>query len=331
MKILFFCLISLFILTSCSQKVTLSTVEPAKVDRIAQMKKISVMPFENDDIKFASNLQASLAQKNVYGKPYFTVINRDKIDEILKEQKFQYSGLVDKKTTVKIGKLIGVQSIITGNITDASLHKRYYSSIRYRCVDKKCTQTREYYVRCIEGTYNLSVNMNISDVQFGDIAYATTLNQKTSYSHCSDYSGGLPGFNYIMNKLSGYIINDFISQISPTKINLRIELLEDPEIDYTNKQEDLLEYSLEYIKSKRYDKAEQLLSELLSSTNDKCFVAAYNLGVIKELQGEYIAAKQLYDLADELVLEPNEQINQAIIRIKKQLENKEIVKSQVEK
>lgn len=132
-----------------------------------------------------------------------------------------------------------------------------------------------------------------------------------------------------MSKLSQSIINDFVSKISPSRYNISIELLEEPELDYTDKQEELLEYSLEYIKSNRLDKAEQLLSELLTSLNDKCYVAAYNLGVVKEVQGELKKAKTLYDLADNLVLKPNELINQAVLRIDEQLRNRELVNSQL--
>ena len=41
----------------------------------------------------------------------------------------------------------------------------------------------------------------------------------------------------------------------------------------------------------RYPKAEELLSELLNTTNDGCFVASYNLGLVKELMGKYKPGK----------------------------------------
>lgn len=48
----------------------------------------------------------------------FRVFERIKLDDILKEQDFQaYSGRVDPSTAVKIGKMVGVDFIITGSVT----------------------------------------------------------------------------------------------------------------------------------------------------------------------------------------------------------------------
>ncbi len=330
MRILFSLIFIIFVFSGCSQKVRVESYQPAKIDRVSKTKKLSVLDFNNDTISFSSTLETKLANKKVYGKPYFNVISRKELDTILEEQRFQYSGLVNKDTTVKIGKIIGVSTLISGEVADASLNKSYYQSRRYKCLDKKCTKSRIYFVRCVKGIYNLSVNIKMTDVELGDIIYADTMSLSQSHSHCMDHSGGLPNKGEVFNKLSLYIIDDFISVISPTKISMQVELLEDPELDYDDKQERLLENSLEYIKMGRYPKAEELLSELLNTTNDGCFVASYNLGVVKELMGKYNQAKQLYDLSESLVPEPNETVSYAVIRINNKLNDKKILQEQLE-
>ena len=324
-------IISVFLFTGCAQKVSINSIEPAKIQRASDVKKISVLNFSRDDVGFTSKLETEISKKQINGQPYFTVLNRNEIDTILEEQKLQYSGLIDKNTTVKIGKILGVQGIISGEVVDSSMNKNYYKSSRVKCLDAKCTQVRTYYVTCTKANYNLTVNLKLTDVQYGDIIYSDSLSKSTSYSHCKDYSGGLPTTGYVMDKLSDDIAYDFVSKISPNKKVLKVELLDDPEIDYNDEQDDLLEFSLKYIENGRIDKAEELLAKLLTSTNDKCYVAAYNLGVVKEVQGEYKFAKQLYDLADSLVLEPNEVIDSAVLRINKQITNKEIVDVQLSK
>lgn len=57
------------------------------------------------------NLITSL--KNV---PHFIVIDRGRIERIIKEQAFQQTGLVDPASTVKVGKVLGAQSLISGSI-----------------------------------------------------------------------------------------------------------------------------------------------------------------------------------------------------------------------
>ena len=54
----------------------------------------------------------------------FRVFERAKLDAILQEQGFQhFSGLVDQTTAVKLGKMIGVDSILTGSLTNVAFVK----------------------------------------------------------------------------------------------------------------------------------------------------------------------------------------------------------------
>jgi len=58
----------------------------------------------------------------------FSVIERDKLDLVLKEQSLSTSGAIDPKTAVHLGKLLGVQLILTGSITKFSI-KRHRAGI----------------------------------------------------------------------------------------------------------------------------------------------------------------------------------------------------------
>jgi curli biogenesis system outer membrane secretion channel CsgG len=54
----------------------------------------------------------------------FRVIERKKLDTVLAEQDFTNSDRADPKTTIKLGKVLGVRYIITGSITKFSTEKR---------------------------------------------------------------------------------------------------------------------------------------------------------------------------------------------------------------
>ena len=47
----------------------------------------------------------------------YTVIERGRMEEILKEQAFQQTGCVSSECAVEVGKLLGVENIITGSIS----------------------------------------------------------------------------------------------------------------------------------------------------------------------------------------------------------------------
>ncbi len=48
----------------------------------------------------------------------FNIIERNKLNKILEEQKFQVSDLVDEESAKRIGKIIGVDAIVIGTVTD---------------------------------------------------------------------------------------------------------------------------------------------------------------------------------------------------------------------
>ena len=54
----------------------------------------------------------------------YTVVDRNDIDKVLTEQNFQMSGFVDDDAFVSIGKFIGANVVITGNITGTGSQKR---------------------------------------------------------------------------------------------------------------------------------------------------------------------------------------------------------------
>jgi curli biogenesis system outer membrane secretion channel CsgG len=54
----------------------------------------------------------------------FRVIERKKLDTVMAEQDFTNSDRADPKTTIKLGKLLGVRYIVTGSITKFSTEKR---------------------------------------------------------------------------------------------------------------------------------------------------------------------------------------------------------------
>ena len=129
----------------------------------------------------------------------------------------------------------------------------------------------------------------------------------------------------IANAMSG----DFTRKLTPHYRTYTVELLEDPDIDYSDKQEDMLEHAITYIRHGRYQKAEELLSNLLASTNDRSFVAAYDLGVVKEIQGDLMEAQQLYRMADALTPEPNDALDEAILRIRHSIDASKLAREQI--
>jgi curli biogenesis system outer membrane secretion channel CsgG len=102
----------------------------------------------------------------------FRVFERAKLDAILQEQGFQhFSGLVDQTTAVKLGKMIGVDSILTGSITNVSFKKAEGIQIGPLKVGKSSVK--------------VVMTIRIIDVTTGEILFSTVQEEEASKSAIS--------------------------------------------------------------------------------------------------------------------------------------------------
>ena len=329
--LLFTTVLFMLLVSGCAQKVNIRALEPAEIDRAAATKKVAVANFSNDRVGLSGKIEAKLSRFRIDNKSYFTIVSRNDFNRIVEEQRIQNSGLVDQKTVIDIGNLIGAQAIISGNVGRTTAQDTYFYERRSRCADRKCKELIYYKVRCKKRIVGLSAELRMVDVSQGDIIYADTMNRSATFKHCSDDSRALPSREMAAQDLAESIANNFIYKLTPHYRNFRVVLLEDPDLEYSDDQEKLLEVSLTYIEQGRFDKAEQFLVQLIDSTGSQSYVAFYNLGVVQEAQGNYIEAKEYYENADSLMVEPVEEINAAVLRINSLIEKRQRTQAQLER
>ncbi len=330
-RIVLFISLSVLFFSGCAQKVMIQALEPAEVNRAAVTKKVSVAPFKNDTIGLTQKLEGKLSNQLLDGRPYFTVISKSDFKRLVEEQKRQYSGLLDEDQAVELGNLLGAQALISGSLTSQTLQDTRFYEKRTECVDKKCEEKREYKVACTKRTIGLGVQIKMVDVERGDIIYGNTLSDEAAWEHCRDDKRVLPSKKQGLDLLSDRIIRDFIYKLTPHYIYFHVTLLEEPDLEFTERQEMLLENALAFIDHNRMDRAEVLLQELFTQTGRQSYVAAYNIGVVKEAQGQYEDAKYYYTIADELAMSPVEEINYSINRIDASIRKRKLALEQIKK
>jgi curli biogenesis system outer membrane secretion channel CsgG len=91
--------------------------------------RIAVLNFENNSQWhwWGDNLGKAAADElvtNLVNSGKFTVIERAQLDAVLAEQRLGASGAVTAATAANIGKILGVQLILTGSITQFSVERR---------------------------------------------------------------------------------------------------------------------------------------------------------------------------------------------------------------
>ncbi len=90
----------------------------------AQGKKprIAVLPFDSSHISsgyahLSSSVVNGMFETQLVKTQKFTVVERKRIEEVLQEQGLGASGAVDATTAAKIGRILGVELILVGDIT----------------------------------------------------------------------------------------------------------------------------------------------------------------------------------------------------------------------
>jgi len=327
--------IASIVFLGCSSKtVNIKAQLPAEVDSLTKKRSLAVIPFKGDNINFTGRLESKLANVRINGRPYFRVINRDKIGDVLKELKFQSSDLVGKKAA-RFGKLAGAQVLITGNVKTTATNGSYRKP-EERCssYDKKgrCLGYTTVYVTCRTSNATLNATINAIDVNTAQVIDAVNISKNYQSDSCD-------GYNYMraeraLSGLADQAATEYVNRVAPHYVILQVELIDDVDsVDLTSKQEKLFDNALKYIEDGRLDRAEYLLKKLNEETGEKSYEILYDLGVVEEALGKLNEAKAAYEMADKVILdtgeEPNKLVNKAIERINKLIEDQNKLKEQL--
>ncbi|MEA1892442.1 MAG: CsgG/HfaB family protein [Campylobacterota bacterium] len=324
--------IALFWLSGCSKEVNIRAISPAEVGEMSSKKKIAISSFKNDKYGLSSQIEAQIAKHKLDEKRYFSVVSRKDLKKVLEEQRLQSSELMDESTASRVGKLIGAQAIINGEVGSSSARMDKYLDNRIRCLkyvkNKGCIKYQTYYVTCRTIQASVSANINIVNVQTGLLIYGDSITKEYNGDSCR---GRILSSTQALNRLTSSVASEFVYKLTPHYIYFDVRLLDEIELDdVSDEQEERFENALAYIEAGRMDKAKKLLRGLLDDLDGESFVVAYVLGVVYEAQADYIEAKKLYMMADDLVSRPVDEINLALVRIERLIIQREEAREQID-
>jgi len=222
----------------------------------------------------------------------FSLIERNEIDRILDEQGFNVSGAVDEDNAVEIGKLLGVDALIFGDFTYSSGDETYTTSR-----EKKDGTTVTTYWR--KRTVNVSSRMKIVSVKTGEILAVHSASSKEEATSSSQK--GYPSETTVksIDKLAGEglqaVANQFVDFFSPKYDNKVFDLRK---IKYKEFRDEAKE-AQRYLKDGDVDKAYAIFKAFYEKDSYNP-ILAYNIGSIHAAVGNYMKAKEYYDIAYQL-------------------------------
>jgi len=326
-------------IASCSSipQITTNVMMPSKYDEPTKLRRIAVIPFDGyHGNEISKAIESDIASVRVGEDLFYTVVERDKIDQVIKESLISSSAVIDENTVVEVGNILGVEAIYMGQVNTPETYDRDFTESRSRCAYYKteytkkgkayevCAQTTSYTVDCKKRTAKFAITPKIIDIKTGQIIYANTIQKESQQSWCSD-SGQSISSAELVSLAQTATLREFRQNIAPYFEKIDIQLMT-TKAGMTRATKSKFDSGLNYAEAGRIDRACQIWNTLPESENSSSLV--YSQGVCQEITGNFSNALIKYKKSDEIFGKPNEIILNAISRAETQIKNRKKLQKQ---
>jgi curli biogenesis system outer membrane secretion channel CsgG len=297
-------------LVSCGPVfVAIKRVEKPRLD-IPAIKRVAVVDFQNQtDNKYnLGNGVGNVLVSKLAEQGYYEMMERDRIQSVMKEHALNLTGAVDPNTVKELGGLLGVDAIITGEVlayqveTARRMEKveRKEGTGRYEEVERKNILTGKKYKDKKEimktvlvdeehtiksGT--VSINYRLIDIASGRVVASKS--QSASYNR--NFKDNIPGDDQILSGLLSTVTDSFVGDISPHYVNVTKRLLKS--------KADPNEIGVKYARAGDWQRAEEIWLRAASALPGDPGLW-HNIGSAYEALGEYDRALEAYQKASDL-------------------------------
>lgn len=215
----------------------------------------------------------------------FSVVERAQFQKVVDELQLGQTGIVNEATASQVGKLLGVDAMIIGNISVA-VEDRWLKEQR----EEK--NKGKYQIDCEKLVANVTASIRIVKVETGQVIGSKDDRQKFEKKKCQGEWGDLPTPEAAVDECLGKVAYNLVNYFAP---RFELEKFEFAKLegDEFKRANDVAKKALE-----DYDLNTAYLQYAAIVENDSYNDAAlFNLGVLYEVVGSYKPAKEKYDLA----------------------------------
>ena len=330
----------LLLLMSClfscaAPQVELQVRRPAEVD-MSNYRKIAIADFRGP--KRSGSQAASILTSELYKTGYFDIFERQQMEKILDEQDFAASGLVDDAAAAEIGKILGVQALIFGEVTTYSAEdqqgkekvKKQVWTGEYEAdkdgnvieqeglfgIKHKQKKYKEQFVNepYIVRSATVGIHFRVVDVNTGQLVAIKS--ESRSYSRKAtgtEQIGKLPDKQGILRDLTREVVKTFVPHIAPyyTKATKQFE-----------KGTGASKQAIKMAQSDLWDEAVKIFEK--EAQENPTPSNYYNLGICYEALGMYNQAETQYKNA--INLKPKDHYMKALADLKELKKGEKILK-----
>jgi len=269
-------------------KIQIKYLKPPQLD-IGKIRRIVISPFEGQGGMSVSN---RLMAKLFEGR-YYTILEREKVDALLKEMGLSERGIVDQTTAAQIGKALGAEGIIFGSVDGYTVTD-----------DRSMKKVRKYRPEKEGGSYDielpyilrrarLAVTFKMVNIETGELLGIKSITKEYSQGILEDPDNPQflePG-DLILDKLIDQVTDEFLKQISPYYITA------DRYWEYIGVDEDRLR---NYFTQNLFDILGDELDKLINRPGlkpEQLAAVYHNRGVVYEVLGNLNKAEEYHKQA----------------------------------
>ena len=297
--------------------------KPAEYPQAGELKRIAVVaPKGEAGDAFVDSFERTLTSIKVGGQPYFQVVSRSDLEQVMKEQGIGRSSSIQQGTAARLGRVLGVDGIYIPKILQHDVKNADY---------KPPNQPE---AKCTKRTATFRAIPKLVDVESGQIVYAEEIGGLKEERYCESGGGFLDGgISSIkgkigiggqadeastLNNLIQTAMIDFANDIAPLACNKKMNIMEAMDGFSSELTADEFDGAVAFMKTGRYDRACPAWRSL--ETRGEKTVALYNnLSLCAEIENKLPAARQYCSKADAMLARPDENINLCLENIDKRL------------
>jgi hypothetical protein len=243
----------------------------------------------------------------------FVVVERQRMEQILEEMKLGQSGLVDESQAAQVGKLLGVDAIITGQVNAAvkDTWDTETRTITKGSGKNKVEEKKE--VWCNKRVATVSATIRIVNVETGQLIGTREATNRQEAKNCDgDNTKELPPADQSIDLCLQAVAKQLINYYMPHFEQKKFEFAKIEGRDY-KRQADAAKESIEdYDLHTAYINYSAILDQ-----DPYNHAALFNLGVLHEVVGNYQSAVEKYKTAATLISK-EDKYRKALQRVEKQ-------------
>lgn len=327
--------------SGCSAPVKTATMSqlPANFSEAARLKRVVVLKFDagsgNTRDRWSQSgqditpeLEAQIAGVQINGQPHFTVVERARMNDALKEMRLAESGALDASTASRLGRMVAANGVYMGSVAHDGATDERYSELRSNCAqykqekDKKgrtydgaCLRWVDSQVGCVKRSATFAFTPRLVDVERGTIAYTKAISKTVTRSGCSDQGQQMTSAEELRREARQLALQEFRQDIAPYSKRVEIALMSSTDGIVQSAAKDQFVGSLEFAKANRLDRACEIWRDLAASEG-RSPALLYNRGACAEVGGNLEEALELYGRADRLLNKPDAIISAGLLRVR---------------